>query len=44
MTPERVHLKERKGPVTDLRRKKALALHANLIASVRSPAPVKKEG
>ncbi len=33
MKAENIHLKDRKGPVTDLRRKKSIALHANLMAA-----------
>lgn len=31
MTPQQVHLKTRKGPVTDRHRKAYLATHANLM-------------
>lgn len=33
MRPERIHLKTRKGPITDLNRKRTMAVTASLIAA-----------
>lgn len=38
---EQIHLKQRKGPVTDLRRKRFLAMTASLLAAV---GPLKAAG